>query len=632
MAFEVKYRHEFYDRLGLKWRTDILADGWAGAITTLTGSSNPIEFEFMADDDIFEQNIMGSKFTLSFWASENFTFANLSTSAFLELKVNVYYGDSHTLFWTGYVLPDSYQEPYDHLPIMVKLACSDGLGILKEFEFVDFEYTERTKMAEIIYDILANVGITTFTEYLNLYSTANMDTTVDDSPLDQTGIEPELYEEKTCYEALESILRFYNGGIRQDLGEFKLYRFKEVEGDTMYGRIFTSATTKSSTTFTPTQYLKRQGQSSNLWDKDGGTLMLKAKAKEYILNYDMGWKYSILKNWDFDYDDWVYGYASTGLWGIPHWQPKWGNAGLFPMSEKLPGERKGVFFNVGGAPGNYQYAQTVDLKSRSSAFKYKFEYRHYNSAATTKTGRVRYCLYLVLADTSRKVWKGPVDGWAVWPSPYAMPNTWIEDAYSLDAFEWSDWKTADFVIASIPDDGTLHCLLLPTEDTSHEVKTCYRNVQLQMNAAESDDKDGLAYNVIISTVGKVIEKEFDLGCGHELVRKTVNQLINYKGIVNLYDSGDDFLDPGISWFTRGNTENVAVSELICDELAGQYSRQKHVIDLPLIEMDKDTHLSLIGNLIDVDNVYNSTGRCLAIGRATFTPRSREWKLTVSEIL
>ena len=630
MAWGVKYKHQFYDIHEVIWTTEIYEEGFAGAVTTFKGSSNPLNFEFYGDDDIFNQNVLGSKMTLDILVNSNFVYDDLFTSDDLEFKVIV----SHEAveYWTGYIQANNYQEPYDHLPIKVTLTAIDGLGLLKNFKFADMGFVnmERETMSTIIYDILELVGISSFTEYINIYEDS-MDAADGDSSLEQMGIDPELYEESSCYEVLEGLLSTFNAGIRQDLNIITLYRFVEVKEATMYGRIFTSGSDQpTDITKAPLQYLKRSAQASNLWDYDGGTRMIIPQAKQTLVNYNLGLKQSILKNWEFLFDDFV---ESGGVYSIPNWASTIATVTISPTSSFIGGEGEGIYL-LGNADSRLTagyITQTVsNIKSRSPSFKLSYEVRFHNAHSDVSTASVHYLLQLTgNPDTYYWVKVGTQLGIGTqWLT--SGSNTY--DTFTDIPMGMSEWHTIEHVISSIPDDGDLVLRLYAAINADSVVNIEYRNVKIVMTPVEGSDETGIAYTVDGATTGQLIEKDMDLGDGFTVRRYTVNQLLNYHGIINAYNSGGGEIDPGNTWFTKGNAENVALLDLISSELGAQFVRQKDKIDLPLRERTADTFLSLTGNIKDTSNTYGGNPRTFAITRGSYSVKMREWDLTLNEII
>ena len=302
MAFGVKYRAEFDDNEGETWRIDILEDGYASTITTMKLTGEPLVFEWPGiSDDALTQYVRGSGASINVYAESDFAYSELFTSDNLEFKVNIYY-DTTTLYWTGWVTSNVWDEPYSDTPYPVRISATDGLGILKEFDFSDLSLTDRETVDTIIHDILEQIEVDDFTEYVNVYHDSMPDQAVGNSPFDQMKIWTYLYKDNNCYEVLESILKIFNAAITQYKGEHIIYRYKELEDATMYGRKFTAPATKSAVTKTPIQHVNRSTTASNFKDT-GGNLMIAPQIKTLNLLQTYGQRDSLFFGGDFSPDN-----------------------------------------------------------------------------------------------------------------------------------------------------------------------------------------------------------------------------------------------------------------------------------------------------------------------------------------
>lgn len=393
MAYGTKYRSEFKDRLGLLWRVDIEEDAYGGAVTNLKPTGEPLTFDFLSNsDNIFEEPIHGSTVQIGIYSETDFAWTSLYNYGSLVYRVSIYYGDSYTLYWRGFINSEGYEEPYDGVAYPVVLSASDGLGQLKTMLYKyqttdpdDTYYDGRKTESQIIYDILAKINITGFTEYINLYD-IGMSDAVTDSPLDQVRIDVDVFKDMYCYEVLTHILVKYNACIRQVGGAMVIYRPAEIGDATVYGRTFTSATSHSGTSYTPAQFIDRKTNVTDFRATDGGSMLIMPPIKKLKVMQDYGYKESWLEGYKFkaeDYDD------STYL--FEHWS-RVGTAGLQrPVAFALiKDENEGVVFAANNKTfaelpdtANYIYQDFGPLAIPSSdAYAIEFEYRIINLGAT----------------------------------------------------------------------------------------------------------------------------------------------------------------------------------------------------------------------------------------------------------
>ena len=626
MTWYVKYRVQFTDDLGVDWKVHIKEQAESSfTITDYTATGQPLTIEGYGDDDPFMQSVQGSKATIRIWNPEDFELLELFSAEMLQFQVIIYQDD--TLFWKGYVLPETYQEAYNQAPLEANITATDGLGLLKEFQFseLDYGFTRRT-YSKAIYDMLLLVGINGFTEYINIYH-SGMDDGVGDSPLDQTGFDPQLFKTDHCYKALEDILGMFNAGIKQEQGQIVIYRYEEVKA-TMYGRKFTSATAKTAVTNTPDQFINRRDQFSYFKDVEGGTLTMLPLVSRHIINYDFGLKDSILRYWEFFNDDFEFSDLG-GVWTILPWTFE--NTTPVPLYKMIPGEDKGIHLTVNDVEEAAHMEQVVEgLKARSEKFRLTFEYMFLNPGEETKEGRFFNCS---LRNEGATTWyyDGNTQGWTT-SSVGVGIRVFTGDIPPGN----SDWKKADIVVgddAGIKVDGSLRLRLFPfTVKTTWlvekqvDVKIAYRNVQIIMTPAEGESGTGIGYTYNTGVSGRVIEHERVLGDGFTTSRHAENQLLSYAGIIDI--DGDD---PHVAeWSTRGNSEEKTIYEVINDEMGKQYVRPRQLIDLPV--WSSGGFISGIGNMQDTLNKVGGNNRKFHVNIRSFDAKRRDYELILTELI
>lgn len=383
MAFATKYRSEFNDILGLTWKVDIQEDAYGGSITTLKATDSPLTIEFDGGDE-FNAVIRPSKAKLTVWSMTDFALADLYSDEDFHYKVNIYYDDN--IYWTGYIVTGEYTEPYDMTPYPVTITAVDGLNYLKTYLYKyqttdpdDTYYNGRTLESQVILDVLSKIGVTSFREYINIYE-ESMTSTAGASPLDQVKLDVDVFKDMYCDEVLTEILKKYNACIRQKDGNIILYRPTELTGETVYGRIFTDATTKSATTFTPAQSINRTAAQSDLVQLRG-PLMVKRPAKKIKILQDYGYKASWIDNYNFEassynsatskYDNWTY-YGGTGHVAI------W-NMGYLGESQGLG------LVHASGTPNAYNVSQSFGAYAvkTNDMFVFEFDYKLLNPLQST---------------------------------------------------------------------------------------------------------------------------------------------------------------------------------------------------------------------------------------------------------
>lgn len=380
MAWAVKYRSEFKDLQGVDWKIDIEEDAFGGGITTLTGSGEPLKFIIDNQGDNPFEPIKESSIELQVFADTNFALADLYATDDMHFRVQIY--QNTVLYWLGYSFTGEFTEPYEEFPYVVTFTAVCGLKLLRNIlyydEYLAEYYNGRIRESQIFLDILDKIGHTGFSEYVNVYED-RMNMAVGDSSIDQILIDVDIFRDMYCDEVLFHLLSKYNACIVHKAGTFVLYRPKELIGATVYGRVFTGATTKSATSFTPIQYINRSTNPSNLIQVPGGVVMIQSPIKKVTVIQDYGNKESWIDNWEFK------GETFTDMFS--NWTKSSVNALPALMNLFIPGESSGVFLagkNTYFTLTDYIYQDfgVYAITSADDRVVLEFDYLIYNKNAT----------------------------------------------------------------------------------------------------------------------------------------------------------------------------------------------------------------------------------------------------------
>lgn len=613
MAWGTKYKLEFADFLGTIWTVNIKKAVYTGPVITLIGSGEPVKIEYYGDDDPFSHNVCGSKATLSIIAESDFMLSELFTSNDFEYPVDIYHGES--LFWNGYILSNSYQEPYDCAPFAVSLVAVDGLGLLKAIEFKELNLTGRQRISKIIYDILAKIGITSFTEYVNVFE-VDMDQTTQDSPFDQSGINCDLFAQMTCYDALTEILKTFNAAIRQDNGIFCIYRIIDQTREILYGRTFTSGFDKSSANRLTTQYISRNDQPSNFRDHEGGTLMITPQIKTLIANQDFGMRESIFTNADFPFAEFV---LSDTVWECNGWT-RGTLVPIHPLSSVIKGSGdSGILIGKSDTVYGTSYiSQDVVFRSESSQMILTVEASGVTLDGAEHSGWIG--IQLINTDgVNEKYFDG--SGWV----SAAEIITLDQGTYTPDLV----FNEYTYRLPNSPLKGVLIIKLYAALSSGANVYSVFKSIKLKPIAENGQLIEGIGYTISSNTYGAILEKNFLIGDGYGYN----NDPVFYKGAINMFPSDFDFSPSSKIWYSIYDvypTEKLI--ELIAGELGEQFSRQKQLIDIPIIETNASSFLTMIGNIQDTKNKVEGVNRKFVVASATYNVKMREWMLGLCEVI
>lgn len=643
MAFQNKYIVEFADYLNLNWKIEFQTNPWAGAVTTLKATGDPLHIEFLSDSDEFNDPIRPSKAIINVHSLTDFALLDFYSDQDFRIKCNIYCGAN--IYWTGFVVTGEHQEPYDMVPYPVKITCIDGLNYLKNYLYNDGAtppayYNGRVLESQIILDILAKIQIVDFIEYINIYETA-MDSTVDDSPMDQLKIDVDIFRDMYCYEVLIELLKKYNAVIRQVEGYIVIYRPTELAQATVYGRIFTAATTKTSTNFAPAQQISRTAGVTNLKDIPGSALMIRPPVKNITINQDYGYKESWLDNWKFPADTFTAGTTPIENWTVVGIKTSYAALGRF-----LPAEKNGVTLTINSAivaapdTGSYLYQifGTYSLVS-TDLFAIEFGYLLYNTTGSLVAGAV---INIEIKNNGGIKFLYEVDG-----DTCAWSNTQAYITITVDSPVGSTgWIGYSRRIVGIPSSSTYQISLFAVQE---DICLAIKDIKFYTSSSEivsmptygsiipKKKKSWLTINggtkwgsapapistEIIGSVGSpmlikdvamvvlrqylitnaVNGKELELNylLGDVADANIDNVIEQFAGSLATWTSGM-YIANALAWNTRGGSENDPVIEIIGGEIGHQYSRPKQLIQFALIETDPaDTVLNIAGSVQDILN-------------------------------
>lgn len=344
----------------------------------------------------------------------SFSFSNYDSTEYNITGFNVLV--NHHLYWTGYINSNDYAEPYDMPPYPVTIKASCGLSSLENIPFDNngILYDGRRFYSQIIIDILAKIGYVGFTEYVNIYETG-MVSTVDDSPFDQVSVDVDIFDGMYCDEVLRELLKPFNAVITHKGDEHIIYRPTELTSQ-VHGRIFTEATTKTSTSINDLQYINRSTHITTKLQVEGGSLMPQTPASKVTIYQDYGDKESWIENWKVE--------------GNTYYKPNfsfrsWINVGgnFEPAWHGLPGERDGMLKAAQSSVFlNYVYQSFgTNLVATSNVIGFSVDFYFKNLDSTDIQSAT---IYLTIKSDTTNNWLYEIDretlGWRNTPSDFPI--------------------------------------------------------------------------------------------------------------------------------------------------------------------------------------------------------------------
>lgn len=197
MAYGIKYRFQFVSDNGTVYRVDLSEDGYSGDITSRPLGKAPVIR--MQDSDC----IRATSCDLVLECQEDGEFVDLYTTNPFQYKVEVgkVTGNAATGIWRGYVATEIYSEPDIAPPYDVRVTATDGIGILKEYEF---EPVGAKSIRSHICALLNKAGDDAPMFYYATMLCKYQDT--ETAFMDKAFIDLDYMAGKTCYDVLKELL------------------------------------------------------------------------------------------------------------------------------------------------------------------------------------------------------------------------------------------------------------------------------------------------------------------------------------------------------------------------------------------------------------------------------------------
>ena len=236
MAKALKYRIEFYSKDGYLCEVDFRYEGYtAGVVYNLNGGSRPFVLrEFNTDDDLFkpirpllaEINIVTNSTSVSI---DDFL-------ADQDTDIEVRFTFNGSIYWSGFVLQDDFQEVYEDQNHILTITASEALGLLKDRQLSDdgVEIEVKKTPLELIELCLQDTSkpLLDYTLINNLYHTS-MTSTLPDTSLNQCLIDPRTFETsprtyEDCYTVLDKVNTAFNQTIFQYENRWVIQRIEDL--------------------------------------------------------------------------------------------------------------------------------------------------------------------------------------------------------------------------------------------------------------------------------------------------------------------------------------------------------------------------------------------------------------------
>jgi hypothetical protein len=327
LAKALKYKIEFYSKDGYLCEVDFRYEGYtAGIVYYLDGGARPFVLkEFNTDDDLFkpirpllaEINIVTNSTSVSI---DDFL-------ADQDTDIEVRFTFNGSIYWSGFVLQDDFQEVYEEQNHILTITAAEALGALKDRQLSDdgVEIEVKKTPLELIELCLQDTSkpLVDYTLINNLYHTS-MTSTLPDTSLNQCLIDPRTFETsprtyEDCYTVLDKVNTAFNQTIFQYENRWVIQRIEDL---------YTSGNLRG--------YNKLSGVSTSFnkrFDIEVGAnsevkpiapqmlRFINRKPKETIVTFDYDRLAEVIKNSSFSRGALIASYPTEKWYQINNWTP-----------------------------------------------------------------------------------------------------------------------------------------------------------------------------------------------------------------------------------------------------------------------------------------------------------------------
>ena len=225
MSYTVKYRLTFNNLFGDSCQLDLEERDAAAGVSDLTCTHSPIQITYDTASDFIFAPINGSRALLRLVERTNFQFRTMGRADARKHRTSLYItnedSSEQVLWWRGFLQPQQGQGVYNQSPNTIEFVATDQLGYLKT---LDWDREDVETELSMLGAILEKTGLDfNLYEAINVYEDTH-DSTVADSPLDQTYINPKAFTGMKYYDALGALLFKYKAIIKQDRGNWVITR------------------------------------------------------------------------------------------------------------------------------------------------------------------------------------------------------------------------------------------------------------------------------------------------------------------------------------------------------------------------------------------------------------------------
>ena len=560
---------------------NVYLEGYTGDPVTRSGAGDVLQINWGAKAGEQLPLIYGSEAIVRFFAESDFEFLTLFATNARDIKVEVIMNETDTI-WVGYMEPEKWSEPLISPNYEVTFSAFDGLGMLKDEDFLDDNkayYTGEMTLQAILYLVLSRTGL-----YLPINTRVNY------RPSGQSTAENALlqvkknvvtYQGLTCYEVLEKL--FMNCRIFQRGGEWYVISNDAWYADTVTCFAYTAGGVANGTKVIDTTF-------TGYWFEDQATLEMMPALKQVRVFQDYGYKKNIIDNGDFGtYDGYNFdGWTATGTIATQHTYNKDGDKYVYLMGNE----------NLNGPSGSWADANRTDflvsdpipIKKASDLFNFGLNY--------ALRGPVDQSAYMFWSlwldgddgkDYTIEIYRTPAPNREIkyrWKeSTYKLPipvashidkdNHYRITPDRIPAYSYNDvvnhFKSAKFSIEDgIPTTGTIQIYLFVPHSGGTVHGSCFHSVDLFLTDEAEEDFPTSTEYILVNNLRNNYTPE-DISLPHGDIPDSPNKLTVYDGGFLLASDSS----ATTAWKHDSNATTYTYAELMARLLAGEMYIAKH---------------------------------------------------------
>lgn len=539
MSYGIKYKLEAFARKNTDvYRVDIYEEGYAGAITYKNIGAGHLRLAKSAGI------IQKTSLFISIQADTDFEFTGFFQ--YDNFKYKVVLNKNGTAIWSGYLISESYNEPYKNPPYDVELVATDNLGLLENYTFNNSG--NQTYLAALKHCI-DNTGLELdYNIAVDLYeSTMSASGTL----FDQLYFNGDIFEDEKCSDVIKSLLPF-GATITQKNNAWLIRRPREDAEKSHHnyyhnaGALVYSGTVSGETVLTMGDLY-----TGGVYPIGMPLLEMQHAWRNAVIKKVLGKKESFFLNHDFAMGD-DYWFDVTG--------------GVFSVIST----DSNYYAKIGGysTPGGNKYIeQGITVEATSDDF--VFECQYDAIAYTRFTQLVGYSNISVTVRIQVQLgsYYLTTEGWTTTASIMEFP---IESSVGAPT-----WKELKIITANLPASGTLYVRLyqiehvaFPPRSQSAIIGSVFTNIKAYTQTL-SDHVSDQEYDI------DLLENAVESGSVIEIKPVTLPNIDN----ASIIFANGNYLSGGTLtnlWENNGDSA-LYIQEVIAKQLDAYYGKVYHRI-------------------------------------------------------